>query len=116
MDDQVLAMLCGQLADIISGAIFSFAGLAVCSIAAIRQRSGVRLFAWLAIWSATYGAGLLARSPAVVAALPRPFPEGRYQHVLVVTGQRFHDGSALFLDFFPKGVNPSRCSGLDRRF
>jgi phosphoserine phosphatase RsbU/P len=70
LDDQVLAMLRGQLADIISGAIFSFAGLAVCSIAAIRRRSGVRLFVWLGIWSVTYGAGLLARSPAVVAALP----------------------------------------------
>jgi len=70
LDDQVLTMLRGQLADIISGAIFSFAGLAVCSIAAIRRRSGVRLFVWLGIWSATYGAGLLSRSPAVVAALP----------------------------------------------
>jgi sigma-B regulation protein RsbU (phosphoserine phosphatase) len=28
------------------------------------------LFVWLGIWSAIYGAGLLARSPAVVAALP----------------------------------------------
>jgi hypothetical protein len=63
-------MLRGQLADIIAGAIFSFAGLAVCSIAAIRRRTGVRLFVWLGIWSATYGAGLLARSQAVVAALP----------------------------------------------
>lgn len=70
MDDPVLAMLRGQLADIISGAIFSFAGLAVCSIAAIRRRTGVRLFVWLGIWSAMYGAGLLARSQAVVAALP----------------------------------------------
>ena len=70
MGDQVLAMLRGQLADIISGAIFLFVGLAVCSIAAIRRRSGVRLFVWLGIWSATYGAGLLTRSPAVVAALP----------------------------------------------
>ena len=71
MDDQVLAVLRGQLVDIISGAIFLFMGLAVCSIAAIRRRSGVRLFLWLGIWSATYGAGLLSRSPAVVAALPR---------------------------------------------
>ena len=70
MDDQVLAMLRGQLADIILGAIFLFMGLAVCSIAAIRRRTGVRLFVWLGIWSATYGAGLLTRSPAVVAALP----------------------------------------------
>jgi sigma-B regulation protein RsbU (phosphoserine phosphatase) len=70
LDDQVLTMLRGQLADIISGAIFSFAGLAVCSIAAIRWRRGVRLFVWLGVWSATYGTGLLTRSPAVVAALP----------------------------------------------
>jgi phosphoserine phosphatase RsbU/P len=63
-------MLRGQLAEIISGAIFSFAGLAVCSIATIRRRSGARLLVWLGIWSAMYGTGLLARSAAVVAALP----------------------------------------------
>lgn len=68
--DPVLAMLRGQLADIVSGAIFSFAGLAVCSIAAIRGRTGARLFFWLGLWSATYGAGLLTRTQAVVAALP----------------------------------------------
>jgi len=28
-------------------------------------------FIWLGIWSAIYGTGLLCRSPAVVAALPR---------------------------------------------
>jgi hypothetical protein len=44
-----------------------------CSLAAIRGRSGVRLFIWLGIWSAMYGTGLLARSPAVVAALPHSF-------------------------------------------
>jgi sigma-B regulation protein RsbU (phosphoserine phosphatase) len=70
LDEQVLAMLRGQLADIISGAIFLFMGLAVCFIAAIGRRSGLRLFLWLGIWSATYGAGLLTRSPAAVAALP----------------------------------------------
>ncbi|HYW66631.1 MAG TPA: PP2C family protein-serine/threonine phosphatase [Candidatus Dormibacteraeota bacterium] len=70
MQDQVLTLLRGQLASIISGAIFLFMGLATCSIAAIRRRSGVRLFIWLGIWSAMYGAGLLAHSPAVVAALP----------------------------------------------
>ena len=70
MDNQVLAMLRGQLVDIISGAIFLFMGLAVCSIAAIRRRTGVRLFVWLGIWSAMYGAGLLTRSQAVAVALP----------------------------------------------
>jgi phosphoserine phosphatase RsbU/P len=66
-------MLRGQLIEIISGAVFLFMGLAACSIAAIRRRSGVRLFIWLGIWSAIYGAGLLTRSPAVVAALPHSF-------------------------------------------
>jgi sigma-B regulation protein RsbU (phosphoserine phosphatase) len=70
LEDQALAMLRGQLVEIISGAIFVFVGLAACAIAAIR-RSGVRLFLWLGIWSAMYGTGLLTRSPAVVAVLPR---------------------------------------------
>jgi sigma-B regulation protein RsbU (phosphoserine phosphatase) len=72
LEDQVLAMLRGQLVEIISGAVFLFMGLAACSIAAIRRRSGVRLFMWLGIWSAMYGTALLTRAPAVVAALPHP--------------------------------------------
>ena len=63
-------MLRDQLARIIIGAIFLFIGLATCSIAAIRRRSGVRLFIWLGTWSAMYGASLLTQSPAVVAAVP----------------------------------------------
>jgi len=63
-------MLRGQIANIIAGAVFLFMGLAACALAAIRGRSGVRLFLWLGIWSAMYGAGLLGHSPAVVAALP----------------------------------------------
>jgi hypothetical protein len=63
-------MLRGQLADIVFGAVFLFIGLAACFIAAIRPRSGVRLLILVGIWSAMYGTGLLARSPAVVAALP----------------------------------------------
>lgn len=70
MEDQLLAMLRGQLADIIFGTVFLFIGLAACSIAAIRPRRGIRLVIWLGIWSAMYGTGLLSRSPAVVAALP----------------------------------------------
>src|SRR5271157_5172053 len=66
-------MLRGQIASIIAGAVFLFMGLAACSLAAIRGRSGVRLFIWLGIWSAMYGAGLLAHSPAIVAALPHSF-------------------------------------------
>jgi phosphoserine phosphatase RsbU/P len=70
LEDQVLAMLRGQLVEIISGTVFVFIGLVACAIAAIRRR-GVRLFLWLGIWSAMYGTGLLTRSSAVVAVLPK---------------------------------------------
>ena len=71
MQEQVLAALRGELIEIISGTVFVFVGLAACAIAASRRRTGVRLFLWLGIWSAMYGTGLLIRSPAVVAALPK---------------------------------------------
>ena len=75
MEDQVLAMLRGQLADITLGAVFLFIGLAACSIAviraAIRRRSGVRIFVWLGIWTAIHGAIQLSQSSAVLAASPR---------------------------------------------
>jgi sigma-B regulation protein RsbU (phosphoserine phosphatase) len=71
LEDQVLATLRGQLVEIISGTVFVFIGLAACAIAAIRRRTGVRLFLWLGIWSAMYGTRLLTLSPAVVAALPK---------------------------------------------
>jgi sigma-B regulation protein RsbU (phosphoserine phosphatase) len=70
LENQLLAMLRIQLADIMFGSVFLFIGLAACSIAAIRPRSGMRLVMWLGIWSAMYGTGLLSRSSAVVAALP----------------------------------------------
>ena len=70
MQDQVLAMLRGQLVNIMSGAVFLFIGLASCSLAAVRRRGGVRIFVWLGIWSGLWGARLLAESAAVVAALP----------------------------------------------
>jgi phosphoserine phosphatase RsbU/P len=70
LEDQLLAMLHSQLADIVFGAVFLFIGLAACAIAAISPRRGVRLVIWLGIWSAMYGTGLLFRSSAVVTALP----------------------------------------------
>ncbi len=73
MEAQVLAILRGQLEHIISGAFFLFIGLAACSIAGIRRRSGARLFIWLGIWSSLYGASVMAQSRAVVVALPHTF-------------------------------------------
>ena len=73
MQDQVLAMLRGQLADIILGAVFVFIGLAACGIAAIRRRSDVRVLIWFGMWSAMYGAAELIESPAIVAVSPHWF-------------------------------------------
>jgi sigma-B regulation protein RsbU (phosphoserine phosphatase) len=70
LENQLLAMLRSQLADIVFGSVFLFIGLAACSFAAGRRRSGTRLVLWLGIWSSMYGTGLLCRSSAVVTALP----------------------------------------------
>ena len=71
LSDQALSMLRGQVADIILGSVFLFIGLTACAIAAIRRRSGTRIFAWLGIWSALYGAVQLSQSQVVLAVLPR---------------------------------------------
>ena len=68
-----VAVLRGELADIISGAFFLFIGLMAFSIAAIRRRGGVRILVWLGIWSAMVGVYLLVQSPSIVAALPHSF-------------------------------------------
>jgi phosphoserine phosphatase RsbU/P len=85
-------MLRGQLAEVIIGSVFLFMGLEACSIAAIRRRSGGRIFAWLGIWSAMYGAVRLSQSPAVLAVSPHwlqvsaPYANTAMTYLLVVVG------------------------------
>ena len=50
-----------------------FIGLAACGIAAMRRRSGVRVFIWLGLWSAMYGTLRMAGPLAAVARLPHWF-------------------------------------------
>jgi sigma-B regulation protein RsbU (phosphoserine phosphatase) len=66
----VAALLRGQITEVVAGSIFLFIGLATGSIAVTRRQRGVRIFVWLGIWSAMYGAAQLTPSPAVIAALP----------------------------------------------
>jgi phosphoserine phosphatase RsbU/P len=73
LQDQALAILRGQIIEIISGTVFVFLGLAACGIAVMRRRSGVRVFVWLGIWSAMYGALRLMDPLATVAHLPNWF-------------------------------------------
>ncbi len=92
LSDQVLLLLRGQVADIVIGSVFLFIGLAACAIAAIRRRSGVRIFVWLGIWSAMHGAVQLTQSPAVVAVSPRwlqigvPYANTAMTYLVVVAG------------------------------
>jgi sigma-B regulation protein RsbU (phosphoserine phosphatase) len=75
------------------GSVFLFVGLAACFIAGIRRQTSVRIFIWLGIWSAMYGAMQLSQSPAVTAAaLPRwlqisaPYADTAITYLLVVVG------------------------------
>ena len=92
MKNQVLALLRGEVAAIMFGSIFLFGGLAACVIAGSRRRNGGRIFIWLGIWSAMYGAIQLCQSPAVVAASPQwlqisaPFANTAMTYLLVVVG------------------------------
>jgi hypothetical protein len=90
LGDQLLSLLREQLGYIILGTVFLFFGLTACAIAAIRQRTDVRVLTWWGIWSGIYGARLLAQTPAVIAVLPRslqigaPYVSNAITYLLVV--------------------------------
>jgi phosphoserine phosphatase RsbU/P len=90
--DAVLAMLRGQVTDIIVGTIFLSIGATACAIAAIRWRRGVRILVWWGIFSGMYGAQTLIQTPAVLAVLPNAFkPAAPYvstaiSYLLLVAG------------------------------
>jgi sigma-B regulation protein RsbU (phosphoserine phosphatase) len=69
LEDQILTMLRDQVSAIMLGTVMVFAGLSVCAVAAIRGRVGVRVLIWFGILTAMYGFRVLARVPAVFAAL-----------------------------------------------
>lgn len=73
LQDQALATLRGQVADIISGTVFVFLGLTACGIAAMRRRSGVRVLVWLGVWSVMYGVLRMGDAITAVAHLPHWF-------------------------------------------
>jgi len=86
-------------------------GLAACSIAAIRRRSGVRAILWLGIWSALYGAKPLADSLAAVETVPLWFRAGlsyldvfNAYFVVVVAALAFLELTAGKLRWFLKAV------------
>jgi sigma-B regulation protein RsbU (phosphoserine phosphatase) len=65
--------------------VFLFVGLAACALAAIRGRGGVRLLVWQGIFSALYGARILAQSAAGFGILPRSAWASRENVVAIIT-------------------------------
>ena len=73
LQDQALATLRGQVADIIFGTVFLFIGLAAFGVALMRRRRGARVFIWLGLWSLMYGTLRMSAPLALVARLPHWF-------------------------------------------
>ena len=71
MEDPGVAIARDQVIAIIVATVFLVFGLAACAAAAIHGRAGVRLLLWQGIFSALYGARILAENPAGLSILPR---------------------------------------------
>jgi sigma-B regulation protein RsbU (phosphoserine phosphatase) len=65
--------------------VFMFIGLAACALAAIHGRGGVRLLVWQGIFSAMYGARILAQNPLGFSIFPLSTWASRDQVVAVLT-------------------------------
>jgi len=85
LEDQVLTMLRGQVVGIMLGTVFLFIGLAACGIAVIRGGGGVRILVWFGIFTALYGARLLAEVPAGFSVLPRSIWASRPYVIWIIT-------------------------------
>jgi len=85
LEGQVLAIPRDQVGAIMVATVFMFIGLAACALAAIRGRGGVRLLAWQGVFSALYGARMLAQSTAAFSILPRSTWADRDYVVAIIT-------------------------------
>lgn len=71
MDDKTLLIFRDQVGAIMLGTVFLFIGLAACGIALIRGGARRRLLVAQGIFSAMYGARILAQAPVAFSMLPR---------------------------------------------
>jgi len=85
LEDQVQMMLRDQVGGIMLGTVFLFIGLGACGIAAIRGGARVRILVWFGIFSAMYGARILAQMPAVFSVLPRSAWASRPYVIWIIT-------------------------------
>ena len=85
LEEQALGIIRDQVGAIILGSVFLFIGLAACALAAVRGRGGVRPLAWQGVFSAMYGARILAQSPAAFSIFPRSAWGDRDYVVAIIT-------------------------------
>lgn len=85
MDGQSLLLLRGQVGGIILGTIFLFVGLAACGIGALRGGGRVRVLLWFGIFSAVYGARMLAQEPVAFGLLPQAVWGSRPYVIAILT-------------------------------
>ena len=78
-------MLRGQVSGIILGTVFLFIGLAACGIAVVRGGGRIRILIWFGIFSAMYGARILAQMPAAFSLLPRSTWASRHYVIAIIT-------------------------------
>lgn len=85
MEDTVVTITRGQVIAIIVATGFLVFGLLACAAAAIHGRGGVRLLLWQGIFSALYGARILAENPGGLSMLPRSMWSGGDSAAAVIT-------------------------------
>lgn len=85
MEDQLQTLLRAQILGIILGTVFLFIGLASCAIAVIRRGARVRILVWQGVFSAMYGARILAYVPPAFHLLPRSTWPSRDYVIWIIT-------------------------------
>ncbi|MGZ4787224.1 MAG: PP2C family protein-serine/threonine phosphatase [Terriglobales bacterium] len=84
-DAQVLSLLRNQIGGIALGSVFLFLGVGAIALTLLRSRRDIGLVVWFGIFSAMYGARMLAQSPAAFSVLPQPWWDSRPYVIAVIT-------------------------------
>lgn len=89
--DAALQTLRGDVINIVLGTVFLAVGGTACTIAAIRERSGVRMLMWWGVFSGMYGLQTLGQVSTILTVLPHslrsvvPYVITAVSYLLLVT-------------------------------
>lgn len=99
MSDQITTALRGEIGNIMLGTVLLFIGLAACAVAAIRRRGQVGIVLWFGVFTAMYGARILAEAPAAFSLLPHSLAPLRLAVVAGVTHLILIPATLFFMEF-----------------